>query len=112
MISGKGTTKADVIKKLITIHKNKLVSDLTPEMILVLRKNPAFKHYVFDERRTARQEKERLLSFVNQGDLPVVEAFVTNLQEQRFGELVELIDPSDLHSKAGKMLLLDTFFKV
>lgn len=49
---------------------------------------------------------ERILSLVENGNNDIVEEFVTALNDLGYCELVKLINPSDVHGKAGKF-----FFK-
>lgn len=47
---------------------------------------------------------ENLLSLVEKGDSEVVEKFVKVLNDLGYSHIVQLIDPPDIHNKAGKNL--------
>lgn len=100
------TSKTDLMKKQIEAHRNILLSELEPEALLpALAKSTVFSQEAIDEMRlasTCSQKIDKLLTFVEKGDSAVVDEFVSVLRNVGFVEIVELLDPSDLHSKAGE----------
>lgn len=91
------------------VYRNVLVSELEPrELATLLSKSETFLESNIDSVYNARTRYERvdsLLSLVENGNSEAVDVFVTVLKDLGYGEIVELIDPIDIHSKAGKNIL-------
>lgn len=99
---------ATLIKKRLKAHRNVLVSELEPRAIAhVLSKSKAFPESAIDSVLNAdscNKRVEILLSLVEDGGSEVVEEFVTALKDLGYSSIVELIDPPDIHNRAGKCL--------
>ncbi|XP_078324280.1 uncharacterized protein LOC111123198 isoform X2 [Crassostrea virginica] len=96
------TTKAALIQKLIKAHRNTLVSELEPRA-LTSSLSEAFPKDVIDRINSipsSRQKIDQLLCAIEDGEATVVEKFVSALQDLGYCDIVELIDPTNLHSRA------------
>lgn len=100
---------AEPIKKRLKAHRNVLVSELEPRAIAhVLSKSKAFAKSAIDSvlnAESCNDRVENLLSLVEDGDSEVVKEFVTALKDLGYSSIVELIDPPDIHNRAGECVL-------
>ncbi|XP_062606355.1 uncharacterized protein LOC134268179, partial [Saccostrea cucullata] len=98
--------KAELTKQRVKVYRNELVSELEPgALISLLSKSECSARSAMDSIRsapTSSERTEKLLSLIENGDLKTVEAFITALKDVGYREILELIDPIDIHSKAGK----------
>ena len=53
---------------------------------------------------SSRQKIDQLLCAIEDGEATVVEKFVSALQDLGYCDIVELIDPTNLHSRAGEFI--------
>lgn len=56
----------------------------------------------------SRERVQRILSIVENGSDDVATEFLTALNDLGYCDIVKLIDPSDIQSKAGKFILFST----
>lgn len=89
------------------IHSDVLVSELEPRALASLLTNSSnlpdninIVHSV-NNARSCKERVEEILSLVEAGNAGVVEDFMTALKNLEYFDIVELIDPSDIHRKAG-----------
>lgn len=74
-------------------------------MASFLSKSETMQKEVIDSIKNASTCTERiahLMSFVKNGNSKDVEQFIAALKYLGYVELMELVDPPDIHSKAGK----------
>lgn len=87
-------------------YKNEIFPKLEPNAIAsFLSKSKTIQKDVIDSIKngcTCTERSENLLSFVTKGNSNDVEQFVAALKNLGHFELVELVDPADIHGKAGK----------
>lgn len=102
-------TREERIKSRMKVFRNVLVSELEPRALAtVLSKSETFLESNIDSvynARTCYERVDSLLSLVENGNSEAVNVFVTVLKDLGYDEIVELIDPIDIHSKAGKNVL-------
>lgn len=83
-----------------------LVTQLEPkDLVSVLSKSKSFSESIKDTLNDADscyERLERILLLVDNGNDDIVEEFVTALNDLGYSEIVKLINPSDVHEKAGK----------
>lgn len=99
-------TRIELIKERVNTHKHEIFSHLEPkDMVSFLSRSKTKQKGVIDSIKNACTCTERiahLLSFVKNCNSKDVEQFVAALKFLEYFELVELVDPPDIHSKAGK----------
>lgn len=100
------TSRTTLIKHRIKANKNVLVSELeSTSLVSVLRHSKAFDKNAIEYSEKVDNNDERvkmLLSLVENGNSEVVEEFLTALKDLDYFHIVELIDPPEIHRKAGK----------
>lgn len=100
------TSRTTLIKHRIKANKNVLVSELeSTSLVSVLRHSEAFDKNAIEYSEKVDNNDERvkmLLSLVENGNSDVVEEFLSALKDLNYCHIVELIDPADIHTKAGK----------
>lgn len=101
------TSRTTLIKHRIKTNKNVLVSKLESsslQLVSVLRHSKAFDKNAIEYSEIVDNSDERvkmLLSLVENGNSEVVEEFLTALKDLDYSHIVELIDPPEIHRKAG-----------
>lgn len=101
-------SRTTLIKHRVKAHRNVLISEIEPtDFVSVLLKSKSFqltgKNSFFVDNCCKEQVFETILSLVeNERSDQFVEDFVTALKDLGYCDIVELIDPPDIHSKAGK----------
>lgn len=109
-ISETGISKAELVKKRVKVHRNVLLSELDPmDIISALSKSKCFPESVIDSICNASSGYERvniISTFVENGSPEVVNEFRSVLENLGIRNIVELIDPSNVHNKAGKITAL------
>lgn len=94
------------VEKRVKVNRNVLLTQLDPmDLISALSKSKSFPESVIDSLRKApsRYEKVNIISsFVENGGPDVVNEFSTVLKDLGHCDIVEVLDPSVLHNKAGK----------
>lgn len=99
-------SRTALIKHRMKVNKNVLVSELEPmALIYILKDSKAFDKLAIESVVKVDNNDERvetLLSLVENGNSEVVEEFLTALKDLDYCHIVELIDPAEIHSKAGK----------
>lgn len=106
LILVKEISRTALIKHRMKANKNVLVYELeSTALVSVLRDSKAFDKLAieFDDKVTNNDDRvETLLSLVDNGNSDVVEEFLSALKDLNYCHIVELIDPADIHTKAGK----------
>lgn len=101
-------TKAALIKNRVKAYRSVLLSELEPKALAsLLSKSEIFTENDIELVQKAHgcsERVEKLLSLVENGDALAVEEFVKALNDLGYSHIVELIDPPDIHNKAGKYL--------
>lgn len=95
------------IKHRVKAHRNALICELEPKPIVsVLSKSNAFLESVKNSigKRNWEKEVEKLLYMVEIGSAAFVAEFVAALRDLGYCDIVELIDPFDIHHTAGKYI--------
>lgn len=80
------------------------MSELEPRA-LTSSLSEAFPQDVFDRINStpnSRQKIDQLLCAIENGKATIVEKFVSALQDLGYCDIVELIDPTNLHCRAGE----------
>jgi hypothetical protein len=99
------SSKAALIKERIKAQRNMLISELEPKAIAsVLSKSNHLPESAIDSIKTppsCHKRTDNLLTLIEDGDTKVVEDFIAALKDLGYNDIVELIDPSDVHSRAG-----------
>lgn len=101
-------SRATLIKQRIKVYKNVLIFELEPTALkrrTELSKSKNIPKAVIDADnggRSCRENVESLLVLVENGSSDVIEEFVTVLKDYGYDRIVAMIDPPDIHSKAGK----------
>lgn len=102
----KKISRTTLIKHRMKANKNVLVSEIkSTALVSVLRDSKAFDKLAieFVDKVTNNDERVKmLLSLVENGNADVVEEFLSALKDLNYCHIVELIDPADIHTKAGK----------
>lgn len=102
------TINAEQIKHRLKAYRNKLISDVEPSALAsVLSKT--FPKSDFDSVNHAGscpRRVERLLSLVEKGEPNLVNGFVTVLKNFGYHDIVELLDPHDVHHTASMFILV------
>ncbi|XP_061164251.1 uncharacterized protein LOC133173280 [Saccostrea echinata] len=97
-------SKAKLIKERINVHRNELISELEPKALTsALSKSNCFEQSMLDaieKAPTSHERTEKLLSLIENGDSKTLEAFISALKNIGYSEIVELIDPAEIHSRA------------
>lgn len=87
------------------IHSNVLVSELEPRAFAsLLSKSTNLPDNIMlsvNNARSCKERVEKILSLVEAGNDGVVEDFMNALKDLEYFDIVEMIDPCDIHSKAG-----------
>lgn len=109
-ISESAISRTTQIKKLLRIHRNELLFELEPKAIIsALSKSKVFEESLLQSICASGSCSKRiidLLSLVEDGSTDVVESFVAALKDLGYKSIVELIDPPDVHTKAGNLISL------
>lgn len=99
------TSRTTLIKHRIKANKTFLVSELeSTSLVSVLRHSKAFDKNAIEHSEKVDNNDERvkmLLSLVENGNSEVVEEFLTALKDLYYFHIVEVIDPPEIHRKAG-----------
>lgn len=116
LILDTGLSKVALIKNKVKIFRNVLVSELEPRALaFLLSKSKNLPDNIMHSVNNARSCKERvetILSLVENGDSEVVEDFMIALKDLGCSDIVELIGPSDIHSKAGNCFLFTYYMYI
>lgn len=99
--------KAEQIKQRLKAYRNKLISDVEPSALAsVLSKTiPKCDFDSVDHAGSCSRRVERLLSLVEKGEPGLVNEFVTVLHNFGYHEIVELLNPHDVHQTASMYIL-------
>lgn len=94
---------AEQIKNRLKAYRKKLISDLEPSALAsVLSKYfPKSDFDSVDHAGSCPRRVERLLSLVEKGEPDLVNGFVTVLKNYGYHDIVELLDPLDVHHTAS-----------
>lgn len=99
-------SKTAMIIERMKAFRHVLVTQLEPrDLVSVLSKSKSFSESIKDTLNDADscyERVERILLLVENGNDDIVEEFVTALNDLGYSEIVKLINPSDVHEKAGK----------
>lgn len=100
-------SKAEQIKHRLKAYRNKLISDVEPSALAsVLSKTfPESDFDSVDHAGSCSRRVERLLSLVEKGEPGLVNEFVTVLNNFGYHEIVELLNPHDVHHTASMYIL-------
>lgn len=116
LILDTGLSKVALIKNKVKIFRNVLVSELEPRALaFLLSKSKNLPDNIMHSVNNARSCKERvetILSLVENGNSEVVEDFMIALKDLGHSDIVELIGPSDIHSKAGNCFLFTYYMYI
>lgn len=116
LILDTGLSKVALIKNKVKIFRNVLVSELEPRALaFLLSKSTNLPDNIMNSINNAGSCKERvetILSLVENGDSEVVEDFMIALKDLGYSDIVELIGPSDIHSKAGNCFLFTYYMYI
>lgn len=111
-ISETGISRTKQIINLLKVHRNELLYELEPTAIVsALSKSKAFQkrslHFEYISALASCNTKlNDILSMVEVGSTDVVEGFVAALKDLGYRDIVDLIDPPDVHAKAGNYFFL------
>lgn len=93
------------IINLLKVHRNELLYELEPTAIIsALSRSKAFPKRSLDSIGAlpgCNTKINDLLSMVEFGSTDVVESFVATLKDLGYRDIVDLINPPDVHTKAG-----------
>lgn len=96
------------------VNRNVLLTELDPMVLIpALSKSKSFPESVINSLHKApsRYEKVNIIStFVENGSPDVVNEFRTVLKDRGHCDILELLDPSVHHSKAGKDIIKTRVF--
>lgn len=102
-------SKAAMIIQRVKAFRHVLVTQLEPNALAsVLSKSKSFSESIKDTVNDAiscYERVERILLLVENGNNDIVEEFITALNDLGYCEIVKLINPPDVHEKAGKSFL-------
>lgn len=116
LILDTGLSKVALIKNKVKIFRNVLVSELEPRALAFLLSKstnlPDNIMHLVNNARSCKERVETILSLVENGDSEVVEDFMIALKDLGYSDIVELIGPSDIHSKAGNCFLLTYYMYI
>lgn len=116
LILDTGLSNVALIKNKVKIFMNVLVSELEPRALaFLLSKSKNLPDNIMHSVNNARSCKERvetILSLVENGNSEVVEDFMIALKDLGYSDIVELIGPSDIHSKAGNCFLFTYYMYI
>lgn len=68
--------------------------------------------HLVNNARSCKERVETILSLVENGNSEVVEDFMIALKDLGYSDIVELIGPSDIHSKAGNCFLFTYYMYI
>lgn len=101
-------SKTAMIIERVKAYRHVLVTQLEPTALAsLLSKSKSFSESIKDtinDADSCYERVERILLLVEKGN-DIVEEFVTALNDLGYSEIVKLINPSDVHNKAGKFYL-------
>lgn len=99
---------AEQIKSRLKAYKKKLISDVEPTVLAsVLSKHfPKIDLDSVDHADSCPRRVERLLSLVEEGEPDLVKEFLTILKNFGYHDIVELLDPLDVHHTASMCILV------
>lgn len=104
-ISETGISRTKQIINLLKVHRNELLYELEPTAIVsALSKSKAFQKrslHSISALASCNTKLNDILSMVEVGSTDVVEGFVATLKDLGYRDIVDLIDPPDVHAKAG-----------
>lgn len=90
-------------------HRDELFSELEPRALyslLAKSKNlPKSDIYSLHKTLGSDERVEMILSMVENGNSEFIGDFITALKDLGYCDIVDLIDPSEIHGKAGKYIL-------
>lgn len=116
LILDTGLSKVALIKNKVKIFRNVLVSELEPRALAFLLSKstnlPDNIMHLVNNARSCKERVETILSLVENGDSEVVEDFMIALKDLGYSDIVELISPSDIHSKAGNCFLFTYYMYI
>lgn len=102
-------SKTAMIIERVKAYRHVLVTQLEPTALAsLLSKSKSFSESIKDtvnDADSCYERVERILLLVEKGNHDIVEEFVTALNDLGYSEIVKLINPSDVHNKAGKFYL-------
>lgn len=102
-------SKTAMIIERVKAYRRELVSQLEPKALAsVLSKSKSFSENIrntVNDANSCYERVERILLLVENGDNDIVEEFITALNDFGYCEIVKLINPPDVHEKAGKSFL-------
>lgn len=116
LILDTGLSKVALIKNKVKIFRNVLVSELEPRALAFLLSKstnlPDNIMHLVNNARSCKERVETILSLVENGDSEVVEDFMIALKDLGYSDIVELIGPSDIHSKASNCFLFTYYMYI
>lgn len=116
LILDTGLSKVALIKNKVKIFRNVLVSELEPRALAFLLSKstnlPDNIMHLVNNARSCKERVETILSLVENGNSEVVEDFMIALKDLGYSDIVELIGPSDIHSKAGNCFLFTYYMYI
>lgn len=116
LILDTGLSKVALIKNKVKIFRNVLVSELEPRALAFLLSKstnlPDNIMHLVNNARSCKERVETILSLVENGDSEVVEDFMIALKDLGYSDIVEVIGPSDIHSKAGNCFLFTYYMYI
>lgn len=104
---GDGMSKTKLIQNRVTNYRDEFVNKLEQKRIKVLLTRLSqidFFHNqgLFEEKSNCYERFKRLLSLFENGSSDEVNLFVTVLKDLGYYDILELIEPTYVHLKAGK----------
>lgn len=101
------------IKNRLRVHRNKLQFELEPTPIIsTLSKSKAFRKRSLDPVCASKSCIEKLngvLSTIEAGSTEVVESFMAALKDIGYRDILDLLDPPEVHTKAGNNAFIAFF---
>lgn len=84
-------------------YRDELVSELEPRALYSwLAKSKNLPETDFHKTFGSDERVEMILSMVEMGNSEFIDEFVTALNDLGYGDILELINPCEIHCKAGK----------
>lgn len=99
---------AEEIKRRLKANRNQLISGVEPKALdsLLLKYFPKSDSDSFDHGDSCSRRIESLLSLVEEGEPDLVNEFLTVLKNFGYHDIVELLDPLDVHHTASMCILV------
>lgn len=95
---------AALIKNRVKAYRIYLLHEFEPKALASLLSKSEILNKLVQNAHGCSGRVENLLSLVENGDSQVVEEFVKILNDLGYSHILQLIDPPDIHSIAGKNL--------